>query len=104
MPHVGEGDEGQVDGVEHQLNGHEDGDDVALDEKGGDADGEEDGGEDEVVGDGDLSGHALLLLSREDDGAEDGDEDEDGRDLKGQQECGEEDGLISAMLLVACES
>ena len=34
VPHVGEGDEGQVDGVEHQLNRHEDRDDVALDEKG----------------------------------------------------------------------
>ena len=48
MPHVREGDEGEVDGVEHELNRHEDGDDVALDEEAGDADGEEDGGEDEV--------------------------------------------------------
>ena len=48
MPHVRKGDEGEVDGVEHQLNRHEDGDDVALDEEGGDADGEEHGGEDQV--------------------------------------------------------
>ncbi len=32
VPHVREGDEGQVDGVEHQLNRHEDGDEVALDQ------------------------------------------------------------------------
>ncbi len=50
MPHVREGDEGEVDGVEHELDRHEDGDEVALDEEGCDADGEEDGGEDEVVG------------------------------------------------------
>ena len=49
MPHVREGDEGQVDGVEHELDRHEDGDDVALDEEGGDADRKEDGGEDEVA-------------------------------------------------------
>src|ERR1035441_5474342 len=49
VPHVGEGDEGQVDRVEHQLNRDEDGDDVALDEEGGNADGEEHRGEDEVV-------------------------------------------------------
>src|SRR5579871_2940213 len=51
VPHVREGDEGKVDGVEHQLNGHEDGDDVALDEERRDAGGKEDGGKDEVVGD-----------------------------------------------------
>src|SRR5260370_26455502 len=52
VPQMGEGDEGQVDGVEHQLDRHEDGDDVALDEERCDADGEEDGGEDQVVSDG----------------------------------------------------
>ena len=36
----GEGHEAQVHGVEHQLNRHEDGDDVALDEKAGNAAGE----------------------------------------------------------------
>ena len=56
MPHVREGDEGQVDGVEHQLDRHEDGDDVALDEERGDADGEEHGGEDEIGGDRNLCG------------------------------------------------
>ena len=82
VPHVGEGDEGEVDGVEHELNRHEDGDDVALDEERGDADGEEDGGEDEIAGQ--MDGHltaahriGYLLLSREHDGAEDGDEDQD---------------------------
>src|SRR6185437_15568232 len=51
MPHVREGDEGQVDGVEHQLNRHEDRDDVALDEEGANADREQDRCEDEVVSD-----------------------------------------------------
>ncbi len=51
MPLVREGDEGQVDGVEHQLDRHEDGDDVALDEEGGNAEREEDGAEHEIVGD-----------------------------------------------------
>jgi hypothetical protein len=37
---VREGDEGKVDGVEHQLNRYKDGDDVALDEKRADANGE----------------------------------------------------------------
>ena len=87
MPLVREGDEGQVDGVEHQLDGHEDGDDVALDEKGGDADREEDGAEDEVVGDGTPRS---VLLSRQRDSAEDSDEDEDRGDFKGQQQIVEE--------------
>jgi hypothetical protein len=52
MPHMREGDEGEVNGVEHELNRHEDGDDVAFDKEAGDADGEEDGGEDQVVGNG----------------------------------------------------
>ena len=53
IPHVGEGDEGEVDGVEHELDRHEDGDDVALDQEGADAGREEEGGEDQVPGDGD---------------------------------------------------
>jgi hypothetical protein len=34
---VGKSDEREIDGVEHELNGHENGDEVALDEKADDA-------------------------------------------------------------------
>jgi hypothetical protein len=37
MPLVGKGDEGKVDGVEHELDGHEDRDDVALEQKAANA-------------------------------------------------------------------
>ena len=56
---MGKGDKGEVHRVEHELNGHEDGDDVALDEERADADGEEDRGQDQVVGDGH---HAAIFL------------------------------------------
>src|SRR5215469_11526886 len=66
VPHMREGDEGEVDRVEHQFDRHEDGDDIALDEKTGDADGKEHGGEDQIPGNGNDGSHgALLLLSRE---------------------------------------
>ena len=52
MPHVRERDEGEVHGVQHELDRHEDRDNVALDEEGGDANAKQDRGEDEVVGDG----------------------------------------------------
>ena len=53
VAHVGKGDKGEIDSVEHELDRHEDGDDVALDKKAADADGEEHCGQDEVVADGD---------------------------------------------------
>ena len=37
VPLVGEGHEGKIDGVEHELNRHEDGDEIALDEESDDA-------------------------------------------------------------------
>ena len=40
MPLVGKGDKGQVDRVQHQLDRHEDGNDVALDEECAHANGE----------------------------------------------------------------
>ncbi len=47
---MGEGDEGEVDGVEHQLDRHEDGDEVALDEKADNAEAEQDGAQEQIPG------------------------------------------------------
>src|SRR6201996_1160071 len=80
MPHVGEGDEGQIDGIEHQLNGHEDRDDIALDEKGADADREEHRGEDEIPCDGN---HLAVLLAAQALG--DQHQSEAGRDAKSER-------------------
>jgi len=49
IPRLAEGDEGQVNGVEHQLDGHEDSDDVAAEDEGHDAEAEQDGAEGQVV-------------------------------------------------------
>src|SRR5713226_7921433 len=46
---LAESHEGEIDGVEHQLDGHEDGDDIALEDEGNDAESEENGAEDQVV-------------------------------------------------------
>src|ERR1700733_1030726 len=43
VPVMRESHEGQVDGVEHQLNRHENGNDIALDQKRRDSNGEEAG-------------------------------------------------------------
>ena len=50
VPLIGKGDEGEIDGVEHELNGHEDGDEVALDEKADDAERKEHGAEKQIPG------------------------------------------------------
>src|SRR6201996_2270159 len=57
MPHVRKGDEGKIDGVEHQLNRHEDADEIAFDKEGRNPDGEQHGGENEIRGDRNLCGH-----------------------------------------------
>src|SRR4029077_7270669 len=49
VPDLAEGHEGEVDGVEHQLDGHEDGDDVALENEGDDAEAKEDRAKDYVI-------------------------------------------------------
>jgi hypothetical protein len=36
MPFMGKGDKREIDSVEHQFNGHEHGDQIALDEKSND--------------------------------------------------------------------
>ncbi len=65
---------------------------LRLMRKGCDADREEDGGEDEVQAMGTRCGSSrLLLLSREHDGSEDGYKDEDGGDLEGEEQLGEEE-------------
>src|SRR5271157_934951 len=46
---LAEGDKSQIDGVEHELNGHEEGDNVALEHEGHDAQSKEDGAENQVV-------------------------------------------------------
>ena len=43
MPVVGEGDKRQVDSIQHQLNRHENGNDVALDQEAADANAEKRG-------------------------------------------------------------
>ena len=50
VPLVGEGHEGEIDGVEHELDGHEDGDEAALDEEADDSKGKQERREDEIPG------------------------------------------------------
>src|SRR6185437_27348 len=52
MQSVAEGDEGQIHAVEHQLDGYEDGDEVALEQEAGDAKAEEDRAQGQVIGKG----------------------------------------------------
>src|SRR5579884_1799525 len=82
-----EGDKAQVHGVEHQLDGHEDGDDVAAEEEAGNAEAEENGAEDEIPvhRHAAAGGHLIELLPREYDGAENSDQDEDRGDFERQQ-------------------
>jgi hypothetical protein len=40
---LAESDKGEIDGVEHELDGHENGDDVAFEDEGDGAESEEDG-------------------------------------------------------------
>src|SRR5580704_18827609 len=50
MPLIGKGDEGEVDGVEHELNRHEHGDDIALDQEPDDAEREEHSAQKQIPG------------------------------------------------------
>src|SRR6185437_1042958 len=50
MPLMCEGDKAEVDGVEHQLNGHEHRDDIALDEKAHHAERKKNGAEKQIPG------------------------------------------------------
>jgi hypothetical protein len=49
MPHMCKRHKREIDGVQHELNGHENGDDVAFDEKSSDANAEQYGSEDQVT-------------------------------------------------------
>src|SRR5439155_13970390 len=53
MPVRGKSHERKIHAIEHELDGHEDGDDVALDQRPGHAAGKQDAAEDQVVGKGD---------------------------------------------------
>jgi len=48
-PKAAKGNEGKVHGVEHELDGHEDGDDVAFKDESDGAESEEDGAQNEVI-------------------------------------------------------
>ena len=87
-PLAREGDEGQVDRVEHELDRHEDRNNIALDQKRGDTDAEQDGAEDEVVSD---RNHGSVLLSGQRYRAQNGDQNQDRRDFKGQEQVFEKD-------------
>ena len=110
----GEGHEGEVDGVEHQLDAHEHHQRVAPDQQADGADGEQDGAEHEVPGVGRRSSRLHLRLGvglgagrlrppGQDDRADHGDDEQQPRDLEGEHVVGEEDpaqhldvGLVAA--------
>ncbi len=82
MPLVREGHKGKIHGVEHQLDRHEDRDEVALDQKADDAEAEQDGAQKQIPGERDflltvmrsLGVHLFsIAVPRQRDGAEDGD-------------------------------
>ena len=94
MPVRREGDERQIHAIQHQLDRHEDGDDVALDQESAHAAGEEDAAQHEIVRNRDhlvlhlLCGRAARhgWLAGQDHGTHDGDQDQDRSNFKGQQE------------------
>ena len=98
VPLIGKGDKGKIDGIEHELNGHEDSDEIALDEKADDAEREKRGAEKQIPGERDVVLKKVHFVGRpfsvagagESDGAEDGDEDEHRSDFKGQKQFVEE--------------
>ena len=99
VPLVGKGDKGKIDGVEHELNGHEDGDEIALDEKADDAERKEHGAQKQIPGERNVVLKEAHFVGRpfsdwpatgEGDGAEDGDEDEHRCDFKRQKQLVEE--------------
>src|SRR5258707_10263242 len=49
MPNLAKRHEREIDGVEHQLDGHKNGDDVALEDEGDYAESEQDGAENHVI-------------------------------------------------------
>src|ERR1017187_7743421 len=88
----GEGNEGKIDAVQHQLNRLKNGDDVALDQEACNSTAKQDRAQHQIVGKRDH----LLLPPRQDYGAHDGDQDQQRRHLERQQEVAEQqtpDGL-----------
>ena len=112
VPLMGEGDEGEVHGVEHELDGHEDRDEIALDEEADDAEAEEDGAKEQIPGQAGLPERRgaldsfgrlpsfCIAFAGERNGAENGDEDQDRCDFEGQQQLGEQTALRSAVLVM----
>src|ERR1041385_5558380 len=64
LPAIGKRDEAEVHGVEHQLDRHEHGDDVAPEEKAGDTQGKQDRTEDEVPGNGNAVHQSISFRAR----------------------------------------
>ena len=81
---VREGNEGQIHRVEHQLDGHENGDDVAPINKARHSQPEQNGAENQVPSGRYRVVHHLNLLPRKHDRAQNSDQDENRGDFKGQ--------------------
>src|SRR5579885_118019 len=81
---VRKGDEGQVDGVQHQLNRHEHGDDIAPEQETGHTQREQHRAERQKPRNGYFR-HLVDFLSGEHDRAQNGDQDQQRRHFKGQQ-------------------
>ena len=100
VPLVREGDKGKIHGIEHQLNRHEDGDQVALDQKSDDAKAKQHGAQKQIPGERDFlcERGALCVITcsvvpcvsvavaGQSNGAQNGDENQNRRDFKRQQQ------------------
>ena len=90
VPTVCERYKGEVYSVQHQFNRHEDGDDVAPDQKSCNADREQDCGQYEISGEGHFKVHLLLLLTGQNNRTKDRHKDQNAGDFKRKQQTGEE--------------
>ena len=76
IPHTGKGHEGEIDGIEHQLDGHEDDQRATAEQDTHDPDQKEHGAEHEVIGDR-HHGDPLPSALRQHNGANQCDKEED---------------------------
>src|SRR6185312_9004561 len=86
VPVIGEGNKGQVHGVEHQLDRHKNSDDIALEQKAEHAQTEKDGAENQIPG----KRNHLVGPPSQDHRSHNGNKNQDGCDFKGQQEVAEQ--------------
>ena len=77
-----EGHERQIHGVEHQLDGHENRDDVALEHERDDAQPEQNGAQHQIIGNRERRSFVLL---RQNQRAQNGDQNQDGSRFKREQ-------------------